>query len=465
MARSVTVHRDRLLAELGEKAGDMALACSDAAGFLVRLDRSIAAQSPVFEELTYQMDSLAGHQRACDDASGELQHTADYADTILSEGHRAAETSLADLATLVEDVIGLDEQLHGFLAILEAVGTISERMSRIAAQTRMLGLNASIEAARGGEATRGFAVVADEVRRLALDANASAATVSGQVDRLNQGAHALIARVQKNVTVAGRASGEIDNLRSAMSETAALVGQFRQRSSDIAGRMVGSNRATDAVRTALGEFARLSNENAGLTGEASRRVALLEDGANDMLDATAHSGVEMSATPYIERALAGCRDVAARLGAAIAAGELTVEALFDQNYRPISGTDPVQYATGFVDFADRAIRPMLDAHTAQDATIFGCCLVDGRGFLPTHISARSQLQRPGEREWNNEHARNRHFFLDSQTRRALAGDGDYFVYTYRQDLGDGHYRALRSVLVPLVVGNRRWGLYELGYLI
>ena len=44
-------------------------------------------------------------------------------------------------------------------------------------------------------------------------------------------------------------------------------------------------------------------------------------------------------------------------------------------------------------------------------------------------------------------------------------EGDYFVCTYRQDLGDGHYRALRSVLVPMAIGDRRWGVYELGYLI
>ncbi|MFT3964573.1 MAG: methyl-accepting chemotaxis protein [Sphingobium sp.] len=453
------------MAELGEQAGDMALACSDAAGFLVRLDRSIAEEGPVLEELTYQMDSLAGHQRACDEASGELQRTADYADRILHQGSIAAESSLADLATLVKDVIGLDEELHGFLSILEAVGTISEQIGHIAAQTRMLGLNASIEAARGGEATKGFAVVADEVRRLAVDANASAANVSGQVDRLNQGARALIARVKENVAVAGRASGEIDHLRGAMSETAALVSQFRERSLDIAGRMEGSNRATDALRDALGQFARLSNENAGLTGEASRRVALLEDGANDILNAAAHSGVEMSATRYIDRALAGCADIVARIESAVAWDELTVEALFDRDYRPIPGTDPLQYANAFVDFADRVIRPMLDAQTVRDETIFGCCLVDGRGFLPTHISLRSQEQRPGEREWNNEHSRNRQFFLDSQTRRALDHDGDYFVCTYRQDLGEGRYRALRSILVPVMIGNRRWGLYELGYLI
>ncbi|HTH29268.1 MAG TPA: methyl-accepting chemotaxis protein [Sphingobium sp.] len=443
----------------------MALRCSDAAGFLARLDRSIDKEAAVLSQLTVQMDHLAGYQNACEEASAELQQTADYADSLLHKGHKTAEASLADIATLVDDVMRLDEQLQGFLGVLESVSSISEQMSRIAVQTRLLGLNASIEAARGGEATKGFAVVAEEVRRLALDANESAARVSNQIQRLDTGARSLIDRVKANVTVADRVGGEIDQLRLTMTETAALVSQFRGRSADIGNRTVHSTQATQALHEALHEFARISNDNAALAGDASSRVGELEDWANDILDATAHSGVEITASQYIERAAAGCAEIMACIRTAIRRGELTEADVFDTDYVPIAGTDPVQYRTRFVDFADRHLRPMLDEQTARDATIFGCCLVDRNGFLPTHISLRSQPQRPGELDWNTEHARNRRFFLDNQTRRVMNREGDYFVCTYRQDLGDGHYRALRSVLVPMAIGDRRWGVYELGYLI
>jgi methyl-accepting chemotaxis protein len=54
--------------------------------------------------------------------------------------------------------------------------------------------------------------------------------------------------------------------------------------------------------------------------------------------------------------------------------------------------------------------------------------------------------------------------MDPQSRYALDHDAPFFLFTYRQDFGDGRYRALRSVLVPLSFLGRRWGLYELGYL-
>lgn len=116
-------------------------------------------------------------------------------------------------------------------------------------------------------------------------------------------------------------------------------------------------------------------------------------------------------------------------------------------------------------FADRHIRPLLDRHTWQHDAIVGCCLIDMNGYLPTHITERSQRQIPGNRLRNLEFSRNRQIFMDDQTRRALHGEGEFFLFAYRQDLGEDRFRALRSVFVPLVFGGRKWGLYELGYLL
>ena len=55
--------------------------------------------------------------------------------------------------------------------------------------------------------------------------------------------------------------------------------------------------------------------------------------------------------------------------------------------------------------------------------------------------------------------------MDGQTRLALDEAGEFLLFAYRQDLGEGRFRALRSVFVPLHFAGRRWGLFELGYLI
>src|SRR3546814_5441887 len=54
----------------------------------------------------------------------------------------------SDLVTvLIENVTGLEGHLRQFLDVIETVGDISGQLGAIARQTRLLGVNAAIEAA------------------------------------------------------------------------------------------------------------------------------------------------------------------------------------------------------------------------------------------------------------------------------------------------------------------------------
>src|SRR3546814_4891584 len=93
---------------------------------------------------------------------------------------------------------------------------------RSARQTRLLGVNAAIEAARGGEATQGFAVVADEIRRLAEQAGESAASVGDKLGLLDRDARQLIGGVEANILRGRDVGSYIDTLRARMAEIASL---------------------------------------------------------------------------------------------------------------------------------------------------------------------------------------------------------------------------------------------------
>ncbi len=439
--------------------------CSETAGFLSELNLRIQGDSARLANLQRNMNTLAASQGESVAAAQELSLTARRAGRIVADGHEVIGLSLGEVAGLVEHVTGLEDHLRRFLTVIEAVGDISEELGAIARQTRLLGVNAAIEAARGGAATQGFAVVADEIRRLAGQAGESAASVGDKLGQLDRDARALIGGVEANI-VRGRDVGtHIDRLRLSMAEIASLVTQFGDRSEAIVTCTDAADGDVTALRQGLGLFSRSSSESAARVDVAREQLEGLEGMANAMLNTAAHGPQKTRNSPYIALAEDGAQEVAAMIEQAMVDGQLSLTDLFDTDYRPIAGSDPVQYLNGFTRFADAMLRPMLDRHTAQDSAIVGCCLLDMNGYLPTHISARSQPQQAGMRDWNMEHARNRQIFMDSQTRRALDEEGDFFLFTYRQDLGEGRYRALRSAFVPLIFAGRRWGLYEVGYLI
>ena len=91
-----------------------------------------------------------------------------------------------ELFKAVEGMVG---DVNKTATLMENVNTETKEMSksisdiaRIARQTNMLALNASIEAARAGQHGKGFAVVAEEVRNLAKSSNEAAERIAGLVN-------------------------------------------------------------------------------------------------------------------------------------------------------------------------------------------------------------------------------------------------------------------------------------------
>jgi methyl-accepting chemotaxis protein len=151
----------------------------------------------------------------------------------------ASEISVAapDRAVVVRDTVGeLSRASH-------SVGDVTGLITAIAGRTRMLSLNARIEAARAGSAGRGFDVVAGEVKELAretAEATNSAEQTLSEIHIGSDRATAAIDDIASTITLVTELQGSIATAVEEQTHTAFELGRASAEAARAAGAIEGS---------------------------------------------------------------------------------------------------------------------------------------------------------------------------------------------------------------------------------
>lgn len=168
-------------------------------------------------------------------------------------------------------------------------------------------------------------------------------------------------------------------------------------------------------------------------------------------------------TEFVTRAMEAGDAITKIFENAIAKGDIGIDDLFDENYVKIEGTDPVQYRTRFLDWADRALPEIQEAMLARDSRAAFCAAIDRNGYLPVHNKIYSQPQRPGDTAWNTANSRNRRIFNDPAGLAAGRNIRSYLIQSYARDMGNGTTIMMREIDVPIRVNGRHWGGFRTAY--
>ena len=369
--------------------GSLSMECSDVAGYVQGVASRIAEHMKMLDQLEEVTTRLLGDQARVSDSTDEARLLSEQARNKLEAGRAAIEGTIDGFKGLTDLVVQLGERMAGFASAMNQVQTVSSTIETIARKTNMLALNATIEAARAGDAGRSFAVVAAEVKKLAHDTRAATSQIASTIGELTREAGAVTAEIKTGVERSRAAQGGFGTISDTVREVSEIVGMVDRQTEGIAHSTSMIQTSVDRVKAGLTDFAADARENGQELLTAEKRLAHLEMLSNTMLDTLANSGAEIDDTPFILKAQDTCRQIKQAIEAAIDAGEVAIDDVFDREYQMVEGSNPVQYNVRFNDAADRLVRPLLDKTKAGDNRIIGSAIGDMNGYLPTHLSERS----------------------------------------------------------------------------
>ncbi|MCP4023866.1 MAG: hypothetical protein GY729_18625 [Desulfobacteraceae bacterium] len=198
-------------------------------------------QSAAIEEISTSMETIGTRAKYNEEKAAEVQNISSKAMEEINKGNDQMAYMLSTMEKIKETSSNVAEVLNV--------------INDIASKTKLLSLNASIEAVRAGAAGKGFAVVAEEVKALA-DRSSKAAQDTGALISES------MSEVDKGVTNADQTAAVLINIDSIVKEVNTLVEEISVYSNEQTGSIEGVNLGLSHMNRTMLNNASIAKETA-----------------------------------------------------------------------------------------------------------------------------------------------------------------------------------------------------------
>lgn len=240
----------------------------DVRAFFGSFEAAMASLESAAQELgelaastTRQATSISASSQSVNENVGSVAHASEDLSASIREISQQINESTRLVRKTVEQTDLTSSESEKLMTYAQRVNDVLDLISSISHQTRLLSLNATIEAERAGDMGKGFAVVANEVRSLAAQTEESVKQIQQTISDVQNASSRISSALQET-------KKDVDAVSQSSSIMAAAAEEQSSSTANISHTMRDAASATGTVVRSLGQIV----ESASKTGEASSSV-------------------------------------------------------------------------------------------------------------------------------------------------------------------------------------------------
>jgi len=301
MAKSVAVFKDALINQRRLEGAQKQQADLDRLR-QTQLEKLIAEFR---SQISLVMETMNGEVRSTDAASlkvrsatAEATANADASNVATDEASSAVASVSAAVEELVSSISEIARQTEtankvareavrvGKIAeatvkeletAADHIGQVVGLINDIAEQTNLLALNATIEAARAGEAGKGFAVVASEVKSLAQQTSKATGEISSQIEAVQDRTSGTVKSLRDIMEAVARVEEFSGAIATAVEEQTAVTNEIASSAQVAAIGTTKAAQTTRNVRSNISETSQQATDLKTASGNLTKASSALQD--------------------------------------------------------------------------------------------------------------------------------------------------------------------------------------------
>lgn len=252
--RRLTADITEGISVLGTSATEISTSTSQLAASAAETATAVTETTTTVEEVRQTAEVSSQKARLVSDMAQRVSQTAQTGRKATDEVIEGMSRSRQQMEAIAESMVRLSEQS-------QTIGQIVATVEDLAAQSNLLAVNASIEAAKAGEHGKGFAVVAQEVRSLAEQSRQATGRVRTILNDIQKATSAAMMATEQGTKVVEASLRQSEQAGQSIQALASGVSEAAQAAAQIAASSQQQLVGVDQVASAMENIKQASTQN------------------------------------------------------------------------------------------------------------------------------------------------------------------------------------------------------------